>query len=44
MVSMFERLISGLATYGLQVVVAILTFVIGWPVAKFATRGLRRAF
>ncbi|MCH8150205.1 MAG: mechanosensitive ion channel [Planctomycetes bacterium] len=42
MVSMFERLISGLATYGLQVVVAILTFVRGWQVAKFATRGLRR--
>ena len=42
MASMFEWLISGLAMYGLQVVGALLTFVIGWQVAKFVTRGLRR--
>ena len=42
MVSMFESLMSALATNGIQVVSAILTFVIGWQVAKFVTRGLRR--
>ncbi len=42
MISMFERLMLGLVTYGIQVVIAILTFVIGWQVAKLVTRGLRR--
>ena len=42
MTSMIEWLFIGLATHGLQVVGAILTFVIGWQVAKFVTRGLQR--